>query len=327
MSIHMDIAVMFYVSCMLDLVKVATLRAVLAHGSFSAAAQQLHLTQPAVSRQVAQLERSLGTVLVHRTRQGVLPTEAGRVLLAHADLIAAQVERAEADLRELRGLSRGTVRLGSFLSALVHLSAEVGALLDRAHPGIVVVDALVDRAAALDGLRAGDLDLAIVFEHDFEPAPPVAGVELHPLFADPLRVLVPPGHRLAGGGPVAVAELAGETWIRAHEGSAARRVDVVLARAGLRPPLLLAGRGDEPFEAQALVAAGKGIALTHELTVVVSDSGLVSLPLADVPGERWVQAAVLPGPRPAAVDAACRALLEVGASRRVTVRHENVPPP
>src|SRR4051812_16772210 len=305
---------------MLDLVKVATLRAVLAHGSFSAAAHGLHLTQPAVSRQVAQLERSLGTVLVRRTRQGVLPTEAGRVLLAHAEVIAAQVERAEAELRELRGLYRGTVRLGSFLSALVHLSAEVGALLDRTHPGVVVVDTLVDRAAALDGLRAGELDLAIVFEHDFEPAPPVAGIELQPLFADPLRVLVPPGHRLAGGGPVRVADLAGETWIRAHDGSAARRVDAVLARAGLRPPLLLAGRGDDPFEAQALVAAGKGIALTHELTVVVSDSGLLALPLADVPGERLVQAAVLPGPRPAAVDAAERALLQVGAARRATVR-------
>jgi DNA-binding transcriptional LysR family regulator len=320
MSIHTDVAAMSYVPCMLDLAKVATLRAVLTHGSFSAAAQRLHLTQPAVSRQVAQLERSLGTVLVRRTRQGVLPTEAGRVLLAHAEVIAAQVERAEAELRELRGLSRGTVRLGSFLSALVHLSAEVGALLDRTHPGVVVVDTLVDRAAALDGLRAGELDLAIVFEHDFEPAPPVAGIELQPLFADPLRVLVPPGHRLAGGGPVRVADLAGETWIRAHDGSAARRVDAVLARAGLHPPLLLAGRGDEPFEAQALVAAGKGIALTHELTVVVSDTGLLPLPLADVPGERLVQAAVLLGPRPAAVDAAERALLQVGAARRVTVR-------
>jgi DNA-binding transcriptional LysR family regulator len=313
---------------MLDLSRVATLRAVLAHGSFSSAAVQLHLTQPAVSRQVAQLERSLGTVLVRRTRQGVLPTEAGRVLLAHAELIAAQVERAEAELRELRGLSRGTVRLGSFLSALVHLSAEVGVLLDRAHPGIVLVDALVDRAAALEGLRTGELDLALVFEHDFEPAPPAAGIEVRPLFADPLRVLVPPGHRLVGGGPVRVADLAGETWIRAHEGSAARRVDAVLARAGLRPALLLAGRGDEPFEAQALVAAGKGIALTHELTVVVSGHGLVPLPLADVPGQRIVQAAVLPGPRAAAVDATWRALLEVGSARRATVPSgETVPPP
>src|SRR3954452_7367630 len=272
MRIHADRAAMSYRSRMLDLGRVATLRAVLAHGSFSAAAAQLHLTQPAVSRQVARLERSLGAVVVRRTRQGVRPTEAGGVLLAHADLIAAQVERAETELRELRGLSRGTVRLGSFLSALVHLSAEVGALLDRGYPGVVVVDTLVDRAAALDGLRAGELDLAIVFEHDFEPAPPVAGIELQPLFADPLRVLVPPGHRLAGGGPVRVADLAGETWIRAYDGSAARRAPAARAGAALRPRLLPAGRGGEPFEAQALVAAGKGIALTHELTVVVSDS-------------------------------------------------------
>src|SRR4051794_41850081 len=113
MRIHADRAAMSYRSRMLDLGRVATLQAVLAHGSFSAAAVQLHLTQPAVSRQVAQLERSLGAVLVRRTRQGVLPTEAGPGLLAHAELIAAQVERAEAELRGLRGVARGAVRRGA----------------------------------------------------------------------------------------------------------------------------------------------------------------------------------------------------------------------
>jgi DNA-binding transcriptional LysR family regulator len=300
---------------MLDPVKLVTLKAVVARGSFSRAAQELHLTQPAVSRQIGLLERHLGAPLVRRTRQGVVPTEAGRVLLAHADVVLGQLERAELEVLDLVGLRQGTVRLGSFLSALVHLSAETGAILDRAHPGIRLVDELVDREAALARLRAGALDLAIVFEHDVEPAPPVTGIEVLPLFDDPVRVLLPAGHRLAGRA-VALAELAEETWIRPHEGSAARRLDLVLGRAGLHPRLLMAGRGDEPFEAQALVAAGRGVALTHGLTVVVSDHQLVVAPLTDPAGVRHVQVAVPEGPRPPAVDAVLRAVLQTGAARR-----------
>ncbi|MGY1787386.1 LysR family transcriptional regulator [Geodermatophilus sp. SYSU D00698] len=301
---------------MLDTTRLVTLHAVLTHGSFTAAAAALHLTQPAVSRQVSLLERQLGTLLVHRTQQGVRPTEAGRLLFAHAETLLAGLERAEREVRDLAGLTRGTVRLGSFLSALVHLSAELAAALGERHPGLVVVDELVDRAAALARLRRGGLDLALVCEPDLEPAPPADDVELHALFDDPLRVALPAGHRLAGAAAVRVRDLAADTWIRPHDGSAARRLDAVLTRAGVTPPLLLAGHGDEPVETQALVAAGRGVALTHDLTVVVGGHDLVLRPLADEPGSRRVQAAVLPGPRPPATAAALAALQRIGTARR-----------
>src|SRR5918998_743313 len=105
---------------MLDVGKLATLRAVITHGSFSAAAQALPRTQPAVSRQVSVLERQLGTMLVRRTQQGATATEAGRVLLAHTEAVLSRLDRAETEIREIAGLHRGTVRLGSFFSALVH---------------------------------------------------------------------------------------------------------------------------------------------------------------------------------------------------------------
>ncbi len=301
---------------MLDVAKLHTFRTVVRRGSFSAAAQELHLTQPAVSRQVGLLERQLGAALVLRTRQGVRCTEAGRVLLSHAEVALGQLERAEQEVRDLVGVGGGTVRLGSFLSALVHLSAEVGAVLARDHPGIRLVDDLVDRATALSRIAGGELDLAVVFENDFEPAPSAAGVEVHHLFDDPLCVVLPAGSRLAGADAVRLTDLAEETWIRGHDGSAARRLDLVLGRAGLRPPVLLAGRGDEPFEAQALVAAGRGVALAHRLTVVVSGHQLVVRRLADCPDVRRVQVAVPSGPRARAVQAVLRALLEVGTARR-----------
>jgi DNA-binding transcriptional LysR family regulator len=180
------------------------------------------------------------------------------------------------------------------------------------------VDELVDGATALRRPRNGGLDIAILFDHDFEEAEPVDGIEFYPLFDDPLRVVLPAHHRLARHRHIDLRELSEETWIRAHEGSAARRVDYVLARAGLNPPLLLAGRGDEPFEAQALVAADKGITLSHDLTVVVVSGNQVAIrPLdPDNAGVRHLRAAARPGKRPPAVDATLNALTQVGAHHR-----------
>jgi DNA-binding transcriptional LysR family regulator len=299
----------------LDLTKLATLRAVITHGSFSAAGRELALTQPAVSRQMALLERQVGTQLVWRTRQGVRPTEAGRVLAEHADAVLGRLALAEEELAELIGLRRGRVRMGSFFTALVYLSAEAGAVLARDHPELVIVDALVDRREALEGLVAGELDIALVFEHDFERQPAPPEVEVVALFDDPLRVLLPAGHELAGVASVRLGDLATETWIRAHDGSAARLVDHVLRGASLDPPIVLAGHGDEPVEAQAMVAAGAGIALTHDLTVVVDRDRVVERPLVGSTTQRSVQAAVMGGQRAPAVRALLDAVREVGAAR------------
>src|SRR3954467_11331765 len=96
---------------MLDVGKLATLRAVVARGSFSAAGDALNLTQPAVSRQVSLLERQVGTRRVRRTQQGARPPEAGRLLVAHADAILGRLALAEAELADVAGLRRGRLRL------------------------------------------------------------------------------------------------------------------------------------------------------------------------------------------------------------------------
>src|SRR3954467_13898851 len=107
---------------MLDVGKLATLRAVVEHGSFSGAAHAIGLTQPAVSRQVSLLERRAGTQLVRRTPQGVQPTEARRLLVEHTGAILDRLRLAEAQLAELAGLRAGHVRLGSFFTAPPFLS-------------------------------------------------------------------------------------------------------------------------------------------------------------------------------------------------------------
>jgi DNA-binding transcriptional LysR family regulator len=303
---------------MLDVAKLATLRAVVARGSFSAAAQSLGLTQPAVSRQVTLLERQLGTQLVRRTQQGVRATEAGRLLVAHADAILGRLALAEAQVADLAGLRRGHVRLGSFFTALVYLSAEVAALLEARHPDLfrlqhgVIEDQLVDRRTAFRRLAAGELDVAIVFEHEFEPDPAPDDVELVPLFADPPRVLLPVGHPLARAAVVNVRDLAHDTWIRAHHGSAARLVDHVLQRAGVQPAIRHAGHGDEPVEAQAFIAAGHGVTVAHDLNVLISHEQITAIPLAGDEPVRLIQAAIMREQRAPAPLAVLDALREVG---------------
>jgi DNA-binding transcriptional LysR family regulator len=292
---------------MLDAAKLETLRAVLEHGSFSAAGKALGLTQPAVSRQVALLEQRLGTQLVRRSRRGVQPTEAGRILAEHAQAVAERLARAESDIASLAGLRRGRVRLGSFFTAFAQLAPEIDALAQDRLPDVDVEHELVDRPTAFERLTAGDLDLAVVFEHDFEPHPAPAGIELHPLFADPLRVLLPARHRLAARDEIALHDVATETWLRAHDGGAARLLDHVLAETGIEPRIRLAGRGDEPVEGQVYVVAGAGVMLAHELNVIVDRDGIAVRPLAGPAPTRFVQAAAPAGP-PAT---AARAVLEI----------------
>jgi DNA-binding transcriptional LysR family regulator len=306
---------------MLDVGKLATLRAVVRHGSFSAAANALHLTQPAVSRQVSLLEQRVGTQLVRRTQHGVYPTEAGQLLVDHTDAILDRLTLAEAQVADLAGLRAGHVRLGSFFTALVYLSAELTTVLEARHPALftgedqVIEDVLVDRRAALRALAAGELDVAITFEHAFEPDPAPDDVDVVHLFDDPLDVLLPRTHHLARAASVTADELATDTWVRARHGSAARLLDDVLDRAGVQPTLLPAGHGDEPVEAQAFVAASRGITLAHRLTVILSPAHVTTVPLAGYAPVRHIQAALMREHHPPAARAVVAALQEIGKRR------------
>ncbi len=141
------------------------------------------------------------------------------------------------------------------------------------------------------------------------------------LFDDPVRVLLPASHRLAPSAVVDPMDLAAETWIQAHDGSAAELTERVLARHRLDPPRLLVGHGDEPVETQALVAAGRGITLTHDLTVLVHRHQLVTRPLARETGVRHIAVAHATGPMSPATATVLDALHTIGDQRRSRLAH------
>src|SRR5205085_1811510 len=167
-----------------------TLEVVARHGSFSRAARELHLTQPAVSMQVAQLERRLGLPLLERVGKRAFPTRAGEVLLAHAGRAFRELEAGVERLQELRGVVAGRVRLGTSASISVYLLPRA---LGRFRARFPAIDLVVVTSTASDIARrlvGNDLDVGLV-------SLPLRDRELSvtPFYRDELVAIAPPGPR------------------------------------------------------------------------------------------------------------------------------------
>src|SRR5215207_101086 len=196
---------------MLDSRRLLTFRAVAHAGSFSRAAETLALSQPAVSQQVAALERELGTPLLVRGRGGALPTDAGRLLLEHADALAARLELADVQLEALVADERRTLRLGAFPSAIATI---VPTALAAVRGGAADLEVAVEEGTLAElaaGVQDGHLHAAVCFQDAAEPAREHEGLRRIELGDEPMLALVGAGHRLAGRDAIELRELAGES--------------------------------------------------------------------------------------------------------------------
>jgi DNA-binding transcriptional LysR family regulator len=287
---------------MLNATRLRILREVVRQGSFSLAAHALHLTQPAVSRQIATLEREVGTRLLDRTVQGVRPTEAGSVLVQHADAVVAALAAAEAGLGEVIGIRRGRLRVTAFPTAAVTLLLPSVIAFRHAHPDVEV---LVDDAASGEGIRRvrdGEADLALAFRGPYE-ALDAGGVELVHLLDDPMYVALPPKHRLVRRRRVHLRQLAGDGWVVGSTSELTRHACIA---AGFEPRIV--ARTDQALVSHGLVAAGAGVTLVTGLGLPRARRELAIRPLEE-PIVREVSAAVLPGrPRAPAVEELLRRL-------------------
>src|SRR5919201_385666 len=231
--------------------------AVAHHSSFTLAARELNIAQPALSQQVRRLEQELGVELLRRTTRRVELTEAGELALARATRTLAEADALRAEVDDLRGLTRGTLSLG-MLPAIGQLEpAPILAAFSAAYPAIevrLVEDTLVE---ALALLRADRLDLAFAL---IDPAEAGEGIAGEKLFEEELVVMVADGHRLARKRSVRIADLDGEPLVTFLAGSALRqRLDSALEAAGaLRSP---AFESNHINTLRALVAHGLGVSL------------------------------------------------------------------
>jgi DNA-binding transcriptional LysR family regulator len=252
---------------LIDAHRLAVLREVSRAGSFAGAAAVLRHTPSAVSQQIAALERGAGAVLVHRSTRGVTLTDAGRVLLATADAIHAELQAAAQQLRALQAGGPQTLTVVTFPSAGEPLLVPALTAVDGQPVEVTVIEAEPDEA--LGAVRDGQADLALVY-HFHTPAPPrawpaAAGPGTYTaLVTDHLRLLVPAGHPLAGQPAVSLAEFAGERWIHGW-GDTGGVLEMLAAVSGFQPRV--ACRSSDYGFVSALVGAGVGVALVPSLAL------------------------------------------------------------
>jgi DNA-binding transcriptional LysR family regulator len=280
---------------MLDPRRLLTFRAVAQAGSFSGAARELSLTQPAVSQQVAALERELGARLLHRGSGGLTLTEAGTVALDHAQAVAERLALADVQLAEL-GDDRGALRVGGFPSALATLvPAAIAAVVPQR---VEAVEGTVEQLAA--GVADGSLHVAVLFQDAAAPAREHPGLRRHELLDEPFVVAVGPGHRLARRRTVRLRELAQDPWVAPSAGGIVRNACIA---AGFEPDIAFVAR--DVLAIRALVAEDLAVTLTPRL-IAGHLPGVHVLELRDEPPRRALYALT---PR-AGTRAAARAFLD-----------------
>lgn len=302
---------------MLDVRRLRVLREVAARGSFSAAAASLNFTQSAISQHVAALERESGTKLVERGSRGVRLTEAGSALVAHADAILARIERAEEELAAIAGLRGGRLRLACFQSAGATLVPRAVAEFHGCHPDVELGMIEAEPVPASAHLKAGDIDLALVYDYEAIPGMLDPELDLTHLIDDPYEVILPRDHKLAEKRHVRLTDLAGEPWIASTNESGCRAITELACReAGFEPRI--AFEADETQAAQALVAAGVGVTILPRLALTTVHPAVVNRTLANQPVRRIWAARLKGGYCSPASEAMVQVLVDVAEEYRET---------
>jgi DNA-binding transcriptional LysR family regulator len=298
---------------MLDLKRLRALREVAARGSFSGAAEALYVSQSAVSQQIAALEAEVGVPLLLRLRSGPVLTDAGSLLVGHADVAIARLEQAERELVELSGLARGEVRMVSFPSASATIVTAAASRFGELHPEIRLSLVEGDPEDSIPALKRGEHDLAIVFDFTLNPFQEDPDLELRPLLTERMHVALPADHRLAGEDEIELCDLDSDPWLCGNATTSCREMTVRSCRSANFEP-------DVSFESndygvlKSLVAAGLGVTLLPDLALIQPTPGMVVRPVAHQAPERRVWAATLAAGSPSrATEAMLDVLAEVSA--------------
>ena len=283
-------------------------------GTVRAVAEALDMSPSSVSQQLTVLEQESHTALFERHGRRITLTPAGVRLAAHAHEILGHIEAAEADLAEQRTEPVGEVRVASFSSALPSLVLPVAARLRNQHPRLRIMITELEPHNSLRALRYGDVDLALVYDFNDGSLPMDGQVRRVRLTNDPIVVVLPVGHPLAGAGPVELAALVDEKWVMDQPGSPmCELITRLCRRAGFEP--MITGRYAsytlqlEHVQAGLAVAALPALAVDERYALAIRD-------LSDAP-TRDILAAVPAGPAPQiATQTILRELRTLGAQLR-----------
>jgi DNA-binding transcriptional LysR family regulator len=244
--------------------------------SFRGAAEALHLSQPALSQHVAELERELGARLFDRLRRSVALTEAGRILEDHALRLFATLTSAREAIAELGGLKRGSLLVGASTTPGIYVLPAVVASFQRRHPGIALSLQIGNSAVIEERIRGNEIDLGVVGGHALRPGEECLASGL----LDELVLIVPPGHPWARRREVAPALLAKQRLLVREEGSATRQVaERALQHAGVSVGTSMELGHTEAIKQAVMAGLGVAIVSRHAIAGEVATRRLVALRL------------------------------------------------
>jgi len=294
--------------------RLLTFSAVAHERSFSRAAEKLHLSQPSVSHQVALLEREIGVRLFDRGRGGLRLTQAGEVLLEHADHVAWRLRLADTQIAGLAEARRDQVRLGAFPTALASFVPAAMVRLRRAHGDVRTLLSDVTSSTLEPRLLGGEFDVAVGYQDAGAERREFPDAQRIDLLQETFLVSLPPEHRLADApGPVSLAELAEDDWILpSTEGFLAE----ACRDAGFDPHVV--ATTSDPLATRGLIARGLGVGWVASL--LVNDYGGVAVrPVEDPVHRRDIYALLPPGDRHPLARYVVEALLETTAELELAI--------
>lgn len=246
--------------------------------SISRAAEALHLTQPAVSMQVKQLESQVGMVLVEQIGKRLELTEAGEELWTHARRVAAEVDELFSAMRARRGMQRGRVRLAVVATANYFVPRAIAAFRRR-HPALAVELSVGNRNAVFTQLNDRAVDLVVAGQ-----PPEDVHCIAEPFLDNPLLVIAAPDHPLAGRKRVGLAELSVEPFVLREPGSGTRGALLRHLSAESIEPRIAAELPTVEAVKQAVQAGlGLGVVSAQSVELEVSAGRLVVVPATGFP--------------------------------------------
>ena len=247
-------------------------------GSFSLAAQKLHLTQPAVSKRVAQLEQQLNTILFDRIGRTITTTEAGQALLPHARAVQLELQAAEQSVRDLAGEVRGRLRLATSHHIGLHRLPPVLSFFSQTYPHVQLDIEFMDSEQAYELTLRGEAELAVV---TLAPTP-VDSVVTRPIWPDPLDFMIQTGHALSGHNDLDLEQLSKYPAILPGLNTyTGQIVKSLFDRRGLPMQVAIATNYLETILMMAAVGLGWTV-----LPRSMLDASLVTLPIHDARIER-----------------------------------------
>jgi DNA-binding transcriptional LysR family regulator len=284
--------------------------AVARHLSHSRAAEELHLSQPAVSMQVKALESQAGLALLEQVGRKVFLTDAGRVLHARASTVIRELAEADEALAALRGLTQGRLPIAA-VSTAKYFAPPLLARFLQAHPTVQLELAIDNREAVIAKLGANEVDLAIMGR------PPADLDTASEAFAPhPHVVIAPAGHPLAGRKRIPLQELARERFVVREPGSGTRMLlEKHFADHGLVVPVAMQMASNETIKQAVIAGLGLSFLSRHTLGLELEAGRLVALDVIGLPLVREWYVVHLASKRLSPVASACNAFILAEAPR------------